>query len=110
MGHPAVHPHAELLRHRMRALGELDRVVLAGPDRFAEILSDLRGVDVEGGGELDVADVIATEVDVHQSRHALGGVGVAVVVNALHERRGAVSDADDRDAHLLRLVARGAVG
>ena len=93
-----------------RRLGELDRVVLAGPDRLAEVLADLRRVDVEGGGELDVAHVVAAEVDVHQAGDALGGVGVAVVVDALHERRGAVADADDRDAHLLGLVARGAVG
>ena len=97
--------HAELLRH----LGELHRVVLAGPDRFAEVLADLRRVDVEGGREFDVADVVAAEVDVHQARDLLGGVGVAVVVDALDEGRGAVADADDRDAHLLGLVARGAV-
>ena len=94
-----------LLRH----LGELDRVVLPGPDRLAEVLADLGRVDVEGGGELDVADVVAAEVDVHQAGNALVGVGVAVVVDALHERRGAVADADDRHPHLLGLVARGAV-
>ena len=105
VGHAAVDRHAELLRH----LGELDRVVLARPDRFAQILADLLGVDVEGRGELDVAHVVAAEVDVHQAGHALIGVGVAVVVDALHEGRGTVADADDRDADLLRLVARGAV-
>src|SRR6478735_7384058 len=50
-----------------------------------------------------VAHVVAAEVDVHQAGHLCAGVGVAVVVDALHECRGAVADADDRDADLLRL-------
>ena len=91
-------------------VAELQRVVLAGEDRLAEVLADLLDVDVEGGGELDVADVVAAEVDVHQARHLLGRVGVLVVLDALHERAGAVADADDRDADLLVLVTRGAVG
>src|SRR3712207_8198776 len=51
------------------------RVVLARPDRLAEVLADLRGVDVEGRRELDVADVVAAEVDVHEPRHRLRRVG-----------------------------------
>jgi len=69
---PRYNRHAELLRH----LGELHRVVLASPDRFAEILADLGSVDVEGGRELDVADVVAAEIDVHQAGHLLGRLGV----------------------------------
>ena len=59
-------------------LRELDRVVLARPDRVAEILADLLGVDVERGRELDVADVVAAEVDVHEARDVLRRVGVLV--------------------------------
>ena len=97
MGHPAL----DLDAHR-RDVGELDRVVLARPDRLGEVLADLLGVDVEGGDELDVADVVAAEVDVHQARHLLGRVGVLVVLDALDEAVGAVADADDRDADLRR--------
>ena len=89
-------------------VGELDRVVLPRPDRLGEVLADLLGVDVEGGDELDVADVVAAEVDVHQAGHFLGGVGVLVVLDALDEGVGAVADADDRDADLL-VRAGGAV-
>ena len=89
-------------------VGELDRVVLARPDRLGEVLADLLGVDVEGGDELDVADVVAAEVDVHQAGHFLGRVGVLVVLDALDEGVGAVADADDRDADLL-VRAGGAV-
>ena len=49
-------------------VGELDRVVLAGEDRLAEVETDLGGVDVERGDELDVADVVAAEHDVHEAR------------------------------------------
>ena len=102
------------LTPELRDVGELDRVVLARPDRLGEVLADLLGVDVEGGDELDVADVVAAEVDVHQARDLLGGIGVLVVLDALDEGVGAVADADDRDADLAVVrvapVARCAVG
>ena len=47
-------------------LGELDRVVRVRPDRLGEVDADLALDDVERGDELDVADVVAAEVDVHQ--------------------------------------------
>ena len=84
--------HAELAD-----LGELDRVVGPGGDRLAEVEPDLGRVDVEGGDELDVADVVPAEADVHQAGHVVAGVGVAVVLDALHEAAGAVPDAGDRE-------------
>ena len=95
VGHAALDLDAQL-----GDVGELDRVVLARPDRLGEVLADLLGVDVEGGDELDVADVVAAEVDVHQARDLLVGIGVLVVLDALDEAVGAVADADDRDADL----------
>src|SRR5436190_1080557 len=95
MGHPTVNLDAEV-----RHVGELDRVVLTRPHRLREILADLLGIDVERGDELDVANVVSGEVDVHQPRHPLRRVGVAVVGDALDERVGAVADADDGDANL----------
>ena len=82
-------------------VGELDGVVLTAADGFAEIFADLFDVDIEGGGELDVADVIAAEIDVHQARHELVVRGILVILDALNERRGAVTDADNGDAHLI---------
>ena len=94
--------HAPLdLDAQLGHLGELDRVVLPRPDRLGEVLADLLGVDVEGGDELDVADVVAAELDVHQARDFVRGVGVLVVLDALDEGVGAVADADYRDADLL---------
>ena len=59
--------------------------------------------DVECGDELDVSDVIATEIDVHDPGDRVPGLRVPVVVHALHERARAVADTDDRDADPLLL-------
>ncbi len=94
-----------------RDVGDLDGVVLAGDDGLGQVATDLLGVDVERGDELDVADVVAAEVDVHEPRDGVGRVGVAVVLDALDERRGAVADADDGYAdgtHGLLSAVRGA--
>ena len=84
------------------------RVVRLGVDRLGQVLADLVLVDVEGGDELDVADVVAAEVDVHQPRDEVVVVGVLVVVAALDEAARAVADADDRDADLAVAAAPGA--
>ena len=49
-------------------------IVLFCPDQIASerSLPTFSGVDVEGGDELDVADVVAAEVDVHQTGNFLG--------------------------------------
>ena len=85
-------------RHGREAL----RVVGRSINRLRDIAADLGGVHVEGGGNLDVADVIAAEFDVHQARRRLVGLGVAVVGEALDEGRGAVPDADDPNAEFSR--------
>src|SRR5262249_46036018 len=84
----------------LRHVAELHGVVLAAEDRLGEVLADLLLVDVDGGHELDVPDVVAAQVDVHQAGDLLGLRSVLVVLDALHERGGAVADADDGDAHL----------
>ncbi len=51
-----------------RHVGDLDGVVLAGADGLGEVVADLLAVDVERGDELDVADVVLAELDVHEAR------------------------------------------
>ena len=48
-------------------------IVLFWPDQIASprSLPTFSDVDVEGGGELDVADVVAAEVDVHEAGDVL---------------------------------------
>ena len=89
-GRAPQHGHAEVGH-----VGEPHRVVVAGEDGLADVEADLGGVDVERGDDLDVADVVAAEDDVHEAGHGLVGVGVLVVLEALHQRAGAVPDAGD---------------
>ena len=79
-GRAPLHLHPELADRC-----EADRVVLAREDRLAQVGADLGGVDVEGGDELDVAHVVAAELRVHQARDVVGRIGVAVVLDPLHE-------------------------
>ena len=90
-----------LVGHGGEALGVVGR----GEDGLGDVAADLGGVDVEGRGDLDVADMVAAELDVHQARDRLVAAGVAVVGEALHEGGGAIADADDPDANLLDAIA-----
>src|SRR6185436_1129690 len=93
--HAALHGDAHV-----RDLGEHDGVVRPRDDRLGDVLADLVHVDVDRRRDLDVADVVPAQVHVHEPGDPVRGLGVAVVVEALHERRGAVPHADDRDSHL----------
>ena len=95
MGHAALD-----LDSQMGYVRELDRVVVSGEDRVREVLTNLIFVDVEGGGELDITDVVPAQVDVHQSGDRCPRLRVAVILDALDQRRGAVAHTQDRDPHL----------
>ena len=49
------------------------------PDGVGEVDPDLALDDVEGGDELDVADVVAAEVDVHQPGYLVGNCASAFI-------------------------------
>lgn len=51
----------------------------------SEVETDLLGVDVEGGDELDVAHVVRAEPHMHQAGDCRILVGVLVVLHTLHE-------------------------
>src|SRR4029450_10749023 len=81
-----------------RHVAQRDRVVLAGDDRLGQVHADLLGVHIERRDEVHVVDVVVAEGHVHETRNAVVGVGVAVVLDALDEGRGAVTYTDDGDA------------
>ena len=80
MGHAALHDDAGL-----GDVGEPVGVVGLGVDRFTQVAPDLAGVDVDCGREVDVAHVVATQVDVHQTWNEFVVLGVAVEVDPLDE-------------------------
>ena len=73
------------------------RMVLLGLAKTAigEVLSDLVLVYVEGGDDVDVADLIPTDGGVHKAGDYFVFGNLAVFVDALDEGGGAVSHADD---------------
>ena len=86
-------------------------IVLFWPDQIASLRSlPTLSASMSNAAENSMSpDVVAAEVHVHEPGDLLLGIGVAVVLHALHERVGAVADPDDGDAHLFGSVARCAV-
>ena len=66
---------------------------------LGEVEADLLRIDVERGDELDVLDVVLTELDVHQTGHRAGRIRVLVVLDALDQGRGAVAHAHNCHAY-----------
>ena len=89
--HPSLHGNA-LVGH----VGKLDRVVRLGEDRLGQIEADLALVDVEGRNDLDVADPVLAHDRVHDAGSLVLRPDIPVLLKSLHERRGAVSHADNR--------------
>src|SRR5439155_23724054 len=77
--------------------GEALGIVWRGRDRFGEIASDLSLGDIEGGDELDMPDMVAAEVEVQNPGNRKAAGRVAIKFDALHQRRRAVPDPDQRD-------------
>ena len=82
-------------------VSELDRIVHAAVDRLAQVAADLGAVDVERGDEVDLADVVAAQYDVHEAGHVVARFRVLVIGDTLNEGACAVSDARDGHANLL---------
>ena len=98
----AVVGHAAHDRHvQLGHVGELVRIVRVRKDGLGKIEPDFGVNDINGRAEFDIADVIPAQVDMHQAGNAVGFSGIAVKMNTLHQRRGAVTHANDRDAHFL---------
>ena len=80
MRHAALHRHVEV-----RHVGELIGVVLAAIDRLAEVFADLCRIDIKRRAELDIVDMIATQIDVHQTRNEISVAGIAIIFDALDQ-------------------------
>ena len=69
-----------------RHWGEAGRVVGVRQDRLGEVTADLPLGDVKSGDAFDVADVIAAEIEMHQTRDRVVAGGAAVKLDALDQR------------------------
>jgi hypothetical protein len=92
--------HTPLNRHPQTGdLREANRVVGLRRDGRAQVQADLVGVDVEGGDELDIADMIAAQPRAHEARDEAVVGHTLVVVDTLHQSGCAVTDSDHRNAN-----------
>ncbi len=79
-----------------------ERVIGSGVDGFGDIAPDLRSGDVEGRGDLDIADVISAEIGMHQPRNRLVLLRVAIECQPLDEGGRAIADTDQPDPNGVR--------
>ncbi|MBV8652999.1 MAG: hypothetical protein JO255_16150, partial [Alphaproteobacteria bacterium] len=59
------------------------------------------GADIEGCAEPDISHVIVAEQRMHEAGYSIVRLSFAIEMNALHERRRAISDTDDRNPDSL---------
>ncbi len=74
-------------------VGEFERVVRRGPNRFGKIAADLGGIDIESGCESDVRGGVAGTHGIRQSNRLTSCV--RVIRHPLNQRGGAVSHSND---------------
>ena len=79
VGHSAMNGDTQV-----RHIRELDGVVRLGKNSLAQVLTNLGNVNIEGGTELDVANVIATKPGVHKSRYKFIVLRVLIELHTLH--------------------------
>src|SRR5207253_4383665 len=79
--------------------GELEGVVGLRNDRFRQIEANLVHVDIEGRGELDVSDGVPPQDVVHQARDKGVVFDLAIELDSLHKRGGAVSYTYQSDSY-----------
>ena len=82
---------------RRAELGKADRVVGRRQGRLGEIAADLALRHIERRDAIDIADMIAAELQMHQAGDRLLAFGAAIKFDPLDQRRGAIAHPDDRD-------------
>jgi hypothetical protein len=70
---------------RGRDIAELVGVVGWGINGLRQVLAHLVLVDIDGGYEIDIADVIAAKVDMHQAGYELIFLGILVIMHPLYK-------------------------
>ena len=65
-------------------------------DRLGEVVPHFSACNVERGDAFDVADMVAAEIEMHQTGDRDLAGGAAVKLDPLDQRGGAIPDANDR--------------
>jgi hypothetical protein len=80
---------------------ELEGIVRVGVDGLRKILSDLRVHDIDRCAEFNIAHMVSAQIYMHQTRDSVCFGGIAVEMDTLHQRRGTVANANDRDTNFF---------
>ena len=81
------------------------RVVRRRENRIGDIPANFRFVDVEGGTQFDVPNMVAAEFHIHKARHRHVAARLGVMREPLNEGRGTIADAHNADPELARAHA-----
>jgi len=96
MGHAAHHRDVQA-----RYVAELNGVIRFGIDGFGQILANFGDIDVNPHGEFNVPDMVATQVDMHNTGYT-GILGsILVIFDPLDKRRGAIAYTNNRHTNFL---------
>ena len=87
---PALHGHPGV-----RDISDADRAVQRSVEGVGKISADLRSIHIKRRDELHIADVVITQLGVHEARDFLVDGGIAVKLHALHQGSSAVTDTGD---------------
>jgi hypothetical protein len=78
-----------------RDITELIGIVGRGIDGFGKVFADLVLIDIDSGHKLDIINMIAAQVDMHEPGDGIGIPGIAVVIDSLDQGRRTVPYPDD---------------
>ena len=96
MRHTAIY-----LRIEFGNVCEAVRIVWGCVDGFTDIFTYFILINIKGGRELDIVDVVPTKVDVHQARDKILWLCLTIVVDTLYQRTGTVASSNECNAHFL---------
>ncbi len=96
MGHSTLDRYAQV-----RHIGEFIGIIGVGKDGLRQVLADLRIDHIESCAEFHVMDVIAAQVDVHDTWDAIRIRSILIKLHPLDERRSTIADPDDCNPHFV---------
>src|SRR5437762_1859078 len=88
------HPH-------MGNISKTVGVIRLSIDSLTEILSHFVSIYIKSCSKLNIFDMISAKIHMHQSWHEIIRLRIPVIVDALHEGTGTVSDTDNGNAYFL---------
>ena len=98
MRHAAIHIRAEMWDIR-----ELVGIIGGREDRLTQVIPHFILININSGGELDIANMIAAEIHMHQAWDKIVGLSIPVVLYTLHQRTGTVANAYNSYTHFLTI-------